>query len=806
MTSLVLDLRIAIRALWKSRAVSTLIVSMLALGLGSTTALFSAVDAVWLKGLPFGEPERLVEIFGQEGERTSMRVPGVIVDALRQRARTLEAITVHAPLRATLRTREGAVALVGERVSARFLEVVHVSPVAGRGFRVDDEQPGAAAVVVVAHGFWQRYLGGDPTRIGEAVSLNDEPHIVIGVMPPSFRTAFRGPEKEYWTPKPSTALRDLEEGTGYELIARLRPGATIDEARREVQAIAVSVGDEPWRTQRRLVGVHGLRDEIVRDSAQSLQVLLAAAVVLLALMCANLAQLLLARSDRRARDFAVRKALGAGAIRLFRLAFLESLLLSVAGGLAGLVLAIGLLPALVALAPSEIPRLADARLDIRVVAASLVLTLLTGGLFGLMPALRLARQSGLSTLHEMRPTASTRRVRTRTVLVVVQVATSVALVSVALLVGRTFLSLLPSDPGFAADARWSFPVALVGDLFTDSADRHRKVQDVLERLRATPGMREVALASNIPFGGNQMSTPVRLVWPQQGDAPRSAGLQAEVRAISQNLFQLLEMPMHRGRAFTQADEQAASPVAIVNRAMAQRLIGDGDVLGHRLRIGAAPEAPTYEIVGVVADARSRGTSTDVSSEVYIPFAASRSPIVHLVVRSSFEEHDVTQAIRAAIRAVLPDLALRCDQTATPLDRLIYQALARPRFSATLMSAFSSIALLLAALGVFGLVAYSVSERQREFGVRVALGAMPLDLLAAAMRSALLVTAGGVAVGLAVALYAARLLRHQLYGIGALDVHIFMMAAVLMLAIGSLSAYVPARRAGRVDALELLRTP
>jgi len=806
MTSLVLDARAALRSLLQSRSMSILIVLMLALGIGSTSALFSAIDAVWLQGLPFGAPERLVELFGEENDRTSMRVPGAILDALRQRSRTLEAITVHSPVRGIIRMREGTVAVIGERVSATFLDVVQVSPQTGRGFRGEDERPGAAATVLIAHSFWQRHFGGDPQVIGKVVSLSGVPHTVIGVMPPSFRTAFRVPEKEFWTPQPSAAVREVEMQNGFELIARLRPGVTIDEARREAQAIAVQAGDEPWRVERRRMGLHSLRDEIVKDSARSLQVLLATAAVLLVIMCVNLAQLLLARSDRRAREFAVREALGAGAVRLFRLAFIESFMLSVAGGFAGLVLAYWLLPVIVALAPAEIPRLADAAINIRVVSASLLLTIVTACVFGLAPAVRLARQSGSSVLKDSFPTVSRRRVWTRAVLVVVQVAMSVALVSVAMLVGRTFLSLLPSDPGFNAISRWTFPIVLAGDSLVEPAERRRKMQDIQDRLRNTPGVTDVGLASNIPFSGNQILTPVRAVQQQQdATPPRSTGLQAEVRAVSPNFFQLLEMPLHRGRALSSSDEQASNAVAIVNRVMAQRLVADGEVIGQRIRIGTAADAPAYEIVGIVTDARSNGTSAEPSNEVYIPFAVSRTSLVHLIVRSSRQEHAVTQSIRRAIYAVLPDLALRSDQAAVSLDTLIYEALARPRLSATLMSAFSSIALLLAVLGVFGLVAYSVAERQREFGVRLTFGAMPFDVVLAAMRSAVFLTAVGVAGGIAAGVYAARLLRNQLYGIGTLDAQVFTMAAALMLTIGALAAYIPARRAGRVDALKLLRT-
>jgi putative ABC transport system permease protein len=804
LSHLLADIRYAFRSLRRSPLVTALGIAILALGIGATTALFSLVDAVLLRALPYAEAERLVEIFGQDSARGGMRVPGPIVEALRERSTTLAAIGIHGPTRAVLRAPEGAVELRGDRVSANYLDVMGVSPLIGRGFHPGDDLPGAPPVMLVSHAFWQRRLQGDPHAVGRTIVLDNMPYRIAGVMAPEFRTQFRGPARDYWTTYIHERGRLFERTSGYELVARLAPHVTMETARREARAIAAGVTHEGWGEGRRVLGLHTLRDEIVGTSAYALQLLLAAVAVVLAMVCANLAQLLLARSDRRVREFAVRKAIGASQLQLFRLALIESLMLSGAGGLAGIVLAYWLLPVAMALAPEEIPRLAESAIDGRVLAVALGLTLLTGCVFGLAPALRLSRWPALEALTTGRGSAGPRGAHFRSSLVIVQVTVSVALFALAGLAARTFLTLLPSDLGFEAKSRTVFVVGLRPDLFPSAAARLGQLDELTRRLRALPGISDVALATNVPFSGDDHFDREIRAAAETANERSEPIARADVRGISENLFPLLKQPILRGRNFGAADGRTSPKVAIVNQQLAGRLASGGDVLGKRIRVGPSTAAPALEIVGVVADARAMGESVSMLNEVYIPYAQSSVSLAYLVVASPLDSGGLTPAIRREIHAAAPDLPLHADQAGIAMEGLIHRSLAGPRFSAALMSAFSAISLGLAAIGLFGLVAHSVSQRYHELGIRAALGAGPNALLIATMKPALVLTALGTLAGLATGAYLTRFVESQLYAIEPLDTPTFAGAALVMLVTGALAAYLPARRAVSSDPLTALR--
>jgi predicted permease len=802
-TELFADIRFAIRTLSRTPWFTALAIVTLAVGIGGTTALFSLVDAVLFRPLPFHEPHRLVEIWGRDDRRTGMRVPGPILEALRERSKTLHAIGTHDPSGGVLRTAEGPIDIRGEAVSANFLDVFGVRPLAGRGFVPDDERAGAPAVMLVSFAFWQQHLGGNSEAVGRTVYLDTVPYTVVGIMPPEFATRFDTGRPEFWTPYAGNRSRERERELGYELVARLAPGVSVEQSLREVEAIALGVEVQGWRDTGRRIGMVALKDEVVGDRAYALKLLLAAVVVVLAIACANLAQLLLARSDSRITEFATRKAIGAGAASLFRLALCESLLLSIAGGLGGVVLAYWILPAMLALAPGEIPRLAEATLDGRVLAMAVAISVMTGCAFGFAPALRLSR---LSVVQAMKPTmrgAPRERARFRSALVVIQVASAVTLFILAGLVVQTFLTLLPSSPGFATQSRAAFVWSIRENLFPDAADRRRRVNELMQRLEAGPGVDSVGVASSIPFGDDDpRNVPIRR--PDDVDPVDEATLRTELRAVSSNFLQLMQIPLIRGRPFDATDAAEAPRVAIVNQTLARRLAPSGTVLGQSIRMGSSTTAPLYQIVGVVADTRWIGTSLDVSNEVYTPFAQDRASFGFLVVHSQLDTMTLTKAIRAEIHAVMPDVALPAERRAITLDELIGRSVAAPRFSATLAGAFSVMAFVLAVIGLFGLVMYSMSQRRQELGIRAALGARPGELIVTSMRSAIALTGIGIIVGLAVGAYLTRFVESQLYAIEPLDVPTFVGAAFVMLSAAALAAYVPAWRAVRSDPMASLR--
>ena len=802
MNGLLLDFRFAARMLVRSPWFTALAVVTLALGIGANTALFSLLDAVLLKALPYSEPDRLVTVFGRDAERAGMRVPIPLVNAARERARTIESLSIHNVVGGVLRTQEGPVRIFGQHVSSGFVEMMGVPPLAGRGFLPEEENPGASAVMLVSFAFWQQRLGGDPDAVGRTVYLDDVPYAVVGIMPAAFRDYLSG-LGDFWTPYATEHVRDLEREIGHELWARLAPGASPEAAQHEFDALTAGMEIEEWGKGRRTFGVLPLKDEIVGDSAYGLQLLLVAAAVVLAIACANLAQLLLARSDRRVSEFATRKAVGAPTSQLFRLALVESLLLSAAGGVGGVGLAYWLLPAMLALAPSEIPRIAEAAIDGRVMTTAVGLAVLTGSVFGLAPALRLSRLSVVQAMKRGPGSMSPRRAGFRNALVVGQVACSVALFVLAGLIGQTFLTLLPSAPGFETESRTVLYLSLPSNLYPEQADRVRRWQELVGRVEALPGIAAAGLGTNVPFGGDDGFRAVSDL-DETGSTSARAQIKADLRAISPNYFQLLQMPLLRGRIFTSADRPESPGVAIVNEILARKLAPGGNVLGRKVRTSGWAALPAYEIVGVVADARSTGASTETWDELYIPHTQSRALHGFLIVQSALDSAALDTMLRKGIRSWAPAMPDMPWQTATTIDDLMSRSLAGPRFSAALMSAFSGMALLLAAIGVFGLVAYSVSLRLKEFGIRAALGARPRDLAAAAMGSAAVLTALGIVTGLAASIYLARFVESRLYGIETLDPPTFLGAGLVMLLVAGLAAYLAARRAARVDPMTALR--
>jgi putative ABC transport system permease protein len=797
------DLRFVLRGLRRSRGFAFLAVVTLGLGIGGTTALFSMVDAVLLRALPYHESDRLVEMWGQEGERTGMRIPGPIVDALRERSGMLVSIATHGPSAGVWRTADEVFSLRGDHVSANFLDVLGVTPLLGRGFAPDEDRAGAPAVILIGFEFWQEHLGGDPGVVGRTIQLDSTVYTILGVMSADFQTQFRGPVQDFWTTHVDERTRAFEQEDGYELVARLSANATVDRARREAQSIAASVSVEDWADGDRRLGMVRLIDEVVRDSADVLKLLLAAMAAVLAIACANLAQLLLARSDQRVTEFATRKAIGATSVQLFRLALLESLTLSLAGGALGVLLAYWLVPVLLSLAPTEIPRLADATVDVGVLMVALVLTVLTGCLFGTAPALRLSRGSITEAMKGGHRSGSPGPVRFHSGLMVAQVTASVALFTVAGLLLQTFLALLPTDPGFEAPSRSSFGLSLNAAQFANAQERRVRIDDLLRRIEAHPGVTGAAIASNIPFSTDEYLTLVT----RADDAfsrDSAAGPRADVRAISPNYFELLRMSLLRGRPFSEMDGPESPLVAIINERLSRSLGTSSDLLGQWLRIGESQTGPVYEIVGVVSDARSTGNSVDALNEVYVPFAQSRSTFGLLVVHANVAPPELTEIIRTEVHAVLPQVALRRDQRATALTDLIRRSLGRQRFAAVLVSAFSSIALLLSLIGVFGLVSYSISQRWRELGVRAALGARPLDLGVTTVRPVLALTATGIALGSLAAVYLTRFIENMLYAVEPFDVPTFAGAALGIFIVAGVAAFIPARRAATTDPCVALR--
>lgn len=796
MDSLLADFRFALRNLRRAPWFAGLAVMILTLGIGANSALFSLLDAVLFKGLPYKDPDRLITIEGQQPDRAGIHVPISLFEVVRARAATLEAVSIYDPYGGAMKTESAPVALLGRRVSADFVDLMGVPPLVGRGFLPTEEGAESPAVALITAETWQRYLGGVPEVVGRTIYLDDIPYVIVGVMPPGFRSYIAGNafQADFWTTRASSEDRVRDLKMGHDVLARMIPGVTIAQVEEELNAIAATVAPKEWAEQGRSLKGQLTKQGIVGDSAYPLQLLLAAVGVVLLIACANLAQLMLARSDRRLNEFATRKAIGAGAGRLFRLSLIESLTLATAGGFCGAALANLLLPFMVRLAPTEIPRISESVIDGRVLLATATFSALTGCLAGLAPAIRLSRLSVADGMKRGSGSATPQKSRFHSSLVVVQIASSIALCVMAALIWRSFLALLPADPGFDAEARTARPFSMQ---MVPAEERALLLEELLRHLESLPEINAAAYASNIPFGLGRPYGGVR-------DSAEAEEIEADVRVVTPNYFQLLQIPIVEGRLFEAVEQINGGRGVIVNQTLARKLSSGGKVVGRVIERREREAWVQYRVIGVVADARSSGTTREIWNEMYLPHTLGLETAGYLVFQSSLGAAEIDRLLRDEIYAWDPRVREVPFFKAQRLEDLMSASVAGPRFAATLSGAFSGLALLLAATGVFGLVSYSVSQRLREFGIRAALGAQPRDLLSIALRSAAVSTGTGVAVGLAATIYLVRFVESQLYAVEPLDVPTFAAAGAVMIAVATFSAYLPARHAARIDPAVTLR--
>ena len=783
------DFVVSVRSLRNTPWFFAVAVLTLALGIGANATLFSMLDAVLLHPLPYRDSNRIVEVWGANLERSGMRVPGDLVEALRERSRTLEAIALHGPDVGELVTGDGPVRITGRHVSANYFDVLGVSPAFGRNFVSGEDAPDAPAVMIVSHAFWQRQLGSDVQVLNSVMDFSGRPMNVVGVMPPEFSTSFALRRDDYWTPSSSEDVRLFEAEIGYEVTARLAPDVTLEEARQEFELIRAGLALEQWDAGVRLDLVRRI-DEVVGDSAAGLELLALAVAIVLGIACANLALLSVVRSYRRSGEFATRKAIGASQFQLIRLVMIESVVIAGTGALGGVVLSQWLRPVLVSLAPAQIPRIADSVIDFRVFCFATGLALVTAIAFGIGPALRLSRVAPVSVMRQAHGRATAKGALLRNALIVFQLSASVGLLVLAGLTGRTFITLLPSDPGFDAQSLSVFLVSMLPvDLFDGPEERLAATEDAINRLRAQPGILDVGIGTNVPFVGDDGFRPVRDADSVNSDAE----FLADIRSVSTNYLEILGMSVSRGRAFTADDRGGNVRVAMVNQTLAGRLASDGNAIGHTIEV----RDTLYEIVGVVADSRSSARTTDIWNEVYLPYLQTSSLQFYLIIQSPLQSAAVDEIVREELRAVTPRLPDDPNQRAAGMQDVLSSSLAAPRFIATLIGAFSGNALLLAAMGVFGVVGYSVSERRTELGIRSALGASPQRLLLTTMGGMLRLIALGVGGGVVVAAYLTRFVEDQLYGVERLDMPTFLVAVAVMAGVAALAAYIPARRATHV---------
>jgi predicted permease len=788
---LIQDLRYAIRTLTKSPGFTLVAVLTLALGIGANTAIFSAVEAVLLRPLRYPDADRLVFLRGEALSTGNFR-------AWQRQATSYERFAAVSVGREDFTGGAQPERVTSLIVSEDFAPLLGLRPRLGRGFGADDFRSGGETVAIVTDRFWREKLDAAPDAVGRPLMLDRRPFTLVGVMPADI-----GPlpyqDADVWLPLMPGAR---SQGTG--VIARLKRTVSLAAARAEADVIAGRIAaSSRARRAERPVHVESLKDSVVGQSRLTLLVLAGAVAFVLLIACVNVAELLLARSATRRRELALRSALGASRSRIVRQLFAESLLLAAAGAGLGLLLAQWALRVLLALLPYPIPRIEGAGVDGPVLAFTLLLSLVAAVGFGLAPAVGASKADLSDALKEgsRRATGGRRQRRLRGALVVAEVAlASVMLVGAGLLI-RTFLILHPSDPGFDARNKLVMRVVMPGQRNAEPAPRLSEVLETLvDRASAVPGMRAVAAVTDLPFTGDSWLPDVWIGGRRV--AGRALGTRVLGRAVTPDYMRVMGMPLVAGRAIRSGDDEGAPRVAVINQTMARRFWPGVDPRGRHLGIEQGGVRVDVTVVGVVRDARVSGEAAGAEPELYVPFRQFPSARVSLVAQTGGPPLTAATAVRRALREGVDGLLIR---DVTTMDRLLFDSVAYPRFHALLLGILAGLALALAVVGLYGVVAYSTSQRVHEIGIRMALGARTSSILGLVVGEAAQLVLAGTAVGALGALAVTRVLRRLLFGVAPADPVTFGAVVALMVVVALVACYVPARRAMKVDPVVALKS-
>jgi predicted permease len=808
MGSFLQDVRYGARSLLKSPGFTLVAVLALGLGIGANSAIFSVVNAVLLRPLPYNDAGRLFTMLGRNetlGAPFEDHSYPNFRD-VRERCGACEQVATYKGGSTFLTTPgEEPERLRGIYATADLFPALGARPQLGRVYTREEDEAGRKRVMVISHGLWQRRFGGDPSIIGREVPLGGSTTIV-GVMPKGFRFPADNPEIDYWaslTPILSQSDLNGRDNVSLNVILKTRADVTARQAQAEIETIARSLQAQYPETNT-AVGftIKPLHDALVGDLKTALYVLLGAVGFVLLIACANVANLLLARAASRSKEISIRTALGASRGRIMRQLLTESLMLSAAGGALGLLLAAWGVDLLSAASPAAIPRVGEVGLDSRVVVFTVAVSVLTGLVFGLAPALQASKADVTDALKEGGRGGSegARRNRLRSALVVVEVALSLVLLVCAGLLGQSFLRLLDVSPGFDPSNLLTMDIALRQSKYPRPEDRRQFFEGFLARARTTPGVQAVALIDVLPLGGSFEAYTFSI----EGRQPYAPGQapSADRRRVSHDYHRTLGIPVVRGRAFNERDDAAAPPVLIVNETFARLVFPGEDPLGKRIGISDGVDNPVREIVGVAGDVRHAGLESEAGLEYYVPAAQAQPSRMTVVARTAgVEPSALAGTLRALVRESDKESPIFNVRT---MEELLARSVAQKRFSALLLGSFALVALLLAALGIYGVMAYSVTQRTHEIGVRVALGAQPRDVLRMVIRQGMLLTAAGIAAGLLCALLLTRVLSTLLFGIGATDPLTFLGVAAVLASAALVACYLPARRATKVDPLVALR--
>lgn len=800
------DAAYALRSLRRSRGFATVAILTLALGIGATTAIFSAVHAVLLRPLPYPDADRLMVLWLNNTREEIQRDVTSYPNFLDWReAAAFESVAGYSPTTGSFTGDDDAEEFAGAWVTGDFFRVLETAPHLGARLDETHTRAGNDQVVVLSHGLWMQRYGGDPGLIGRLVQINGVGREVVGVMPPGFVYPDGAdfwlpiaPESEGW--QQTTASRGA---LWLSVIGRLRPDAPIERADAELAVIMARIAEDFPQTAGNGVFIEPLRDTIVGHVRPGLLILLGAVAFVLLIACVNVANLLLARGAARRRELAVRSALGASGRRLALQALVESLVLSTLGGLVGLAIAAGGATLLVAASPADLPRVEGVRIDRVVVGFALLVTLLTGLIFGLAPALQ-ARAAGIAAaLREGgRGSSSERLARTRRFLIAAEIALALMLLVGAGLLVRSFAALQRVEPGFETERVLSFRVRMGATRYPEPANVQQFQSDLLGRLTAMPGVEAATGITTLFLSRLPNMGPINL---EGAPAPADGDPVVSVTSdfVDPSFFDAMRIPLVSGRGFERSDGPDAPQVVIVNETFVRRFLAGEDPIGRRFTRGNPQDTSSVwqTIVGVVADTRRSGLSEPVRPEAYRPITQVPPRSLEVLVRAGNAPLELVPSVRAALRGLDPDMAMSQIRT---VRGAFAEAVAARRFVMLLLGAFAALAVILAAIGIYGVLAYLLGQRTRELGVRMALGADRGAVLALVFRQSLRHVLPGLAIGAAGALALTRLLRSQLFGVQPTDPVTFGAVILLLLGVALIATWIPARRALRVSPLEALR--
>ena len=809
MNSLLKDIKYGARVLWKAPGFTAVAVVALALGVAANTAIFSVVQAVLLNPLPYRDSSRIVTVWEhnrQRDNRQNVINPGNFM-GWREQSTSFEEMAAYYDDQRNLTGAGDPVEVIVQNATPNLFTILGADPIMGRGMTADDARPEAPPVVVISHQLWQSRLGGRTDIVNRTVNLNGAPVTVVGVMPAGFQWFIRqgsrsGKPPEMWSPLALTEQNRAARGRFMAAVGKLKPGVTLEQAQAEMNTVAARLEAEREQFNKNWgVNLVPLREQFAGGARPALWVLFAAAGFLLLIACANVANLLLARGASRQKEIAVRTALGAGRWRVIRQLVTESLLLALAGGAAGVLLAWWGVDLLAAFSPRDLLDLGGVRLSLPVLAFSLGVTFLTGLVFGLVPAVEATRLDTIETLKEggRSGTAGRRGARLRGAFVVAEVALALILLVGAGLLIRSFVRLQSVSPGFRAENLLTMRVVLPASKYPEDHQSVTFFKTAVERLGRLPGVESAAAASFLPMTGMAAATSFAIDGrpaPPPGERPG-----CDVRVTDMNFFRTLGIPLRRGRTYDERETTEARRVLVINEALARKYFPDEDPLGQRLLVNMSPEPQPTEIIGVVGDVKHRGLDAPAEPTVYLPHPELAYTGMSVALRTAGDPQLLAAAAQREIQAIDPEQPVADVRT---MEQWLSESVARARFSATLLGVFAALALVLAAVGIYGVISYTVTQRTHELGIRVALGAQRADVLRLVIGQGLALAGLGVGVGLLGALALTRLVGSLLYEVSATDPLTYAVLALFLLLVAFAACYFPARRATRVDPMVALR--